>query len=61
MRFSAPTPAASTLAPSVAPPAQCSLPAMRGQVFEAVLGEDGLLAAPLPLPPGVRVRVVVVR
>lgn len=32
-------------------PAQSSLPAMRGQVFEAVLGADGLLAAPLPFHP----------
>lgn len=61
MRFSAPTPAASPLAPLVAPPAQSSLPAMRGQVFEAVLGGDGRLVDALPLPAGVRVRVVVVR
>jgi hypothetical protein len=60
MRLSAPVPAASepsSPTPSFEP---LSLPAMRGQVFDAVVDASGRLTEALPLPPGVRVRVTVV-
>ena len=60
MRFSAPVPAASE-PPSPSPSSgPLSLPAMRGQVFDAVVDASGYLTEPLPLRAGVRVRVTVV-
>lgn len=60
MRFSAPVPAASEPPTPVASSEPLSLPAMRGQAFDAVVDASGHLTEALPLRPGVRVRVTVV-
>jgi hypothetical protein len=60
MRFSAPVPAATEPPTPVASLEPLSLPPMRGQVFEATTDDAGQLTVPLPLPPGVRLRVTVV-
>jgi hypothetical protein len=60
MRLTAPIPALSASAPPMDGPQPPALPVMRGQVFEAVTDASGQLAEPLPLPPGVRLRVTVV-
>jgi len=60
VRFNAPTPAADAPEePQDGADERATLPSMRGQSFEAVMGSGGALATPLPLPTGVRVRVVV--